>query len=377
MRIRSLSAWTLVGALAVLAGCGGGTGLTADGGTPSPTVTTTSTLQVSGNKIVDGSGRTVRLVGVNRSGAEFECVNGASIWDGPVDDAAVAAIASWHVRAVRIALNEDCWLGATRLSAASSGTAYRQAVTSYVARLTAHGIVAILDLHWTDGTWTGKNSQCASATATCQKPMPDAAGATAFWASVAETFRDRGPVVFDLFNEPFPNALGTMTANQSWDCWLRGGSSCPGLGYQAAGVQQLVDAVRGAGARNVILASGVGYANDLSQWLAHRPDDPTGNLAAAWHSYSYDSCTTAACWSQQVDQVAAAVPVVVAEIGETDCGRGYVDPLMDWLDARGIGYLGWTWNTWDCKQGPALITSYDGTPTGYGAALKSRLSRSG
>ncbi len=354
-------------ALMVAAGCTGG-----GGGLPTPPSPVPSgpapSLQVSGNKIVDADGRTVRLLGVNRSGGEFECVNGAGIWDGPVDQASVAAIASWRVRAVRVPLNEDCWLGSGKVSA----DAYRRAVTTYVGVLRAQGLVAILDLHWSGGAWTGKSSQCASATALCQKPMPDSTAAT-FWASVAETFRDDRSVVFDLFNEPFPNATGTMSAAQSWDCWLRGGSACPGLSYPAAGMQQLVDAIRGTGARNVILVSGNGYANDLSGWLGHRPADPTGNLGAAWHSYSYDSCTGAACWSRQVEQVASAVPVVALEIGETDCGRGYVEPLMDWLDERAIGYLGWTWNTWDCAEGPALISDYSGTPTVYGEALKSRL----
>ncbi|WP_371568173.1 hypothetical protein [Streptomyces canus] len=46
---------------------------------------------------------------------------------------------------------------------------------------------------------------------------------------------------------------------------------------------------------------------------------------------------------------------------------------MNWLDSRDLGYLGWTWNTWDCKSGPSLITDYNGTPTAYGQGLKNRL----
>jgi hypothetical protein len=43
---------------------------------------------------------------------------------------------------------------------------------------------------------------------------------------------------------------------------------------------------------------------------------------------------------------------------------------MGWLDQHRISYLGWTWDTWDCEDGPALITSYDGTPTEYGQAVR-------
>ncbi|MDT5038061.1 MAG: endoglucanase, partial [Micromonosporaceae bacterium] len=255
-----------------------------------PPLASAPTLRVERNKIVDGAGTPIRLLGVNRSGSEFQCVHSDAIWDGPVDNKAVAAIVSWHARAVRIALNEDCWLGVHPVHPASSGQPYRQAIAAYVETLDAHGIVAILDLHWSSGMWAGTASQCPDTAAACQKPMPDAAHAPTFWASVAETFRTNLSVVFDVFNEPFPNATGGMTADQSWDCWLRGGSACVGLTYPAAGMQQLVAAIRDTGAKNVVLVSGNGYAADMTKWLAHRPIDPTGNLGAAWHSYSYDTC---------------------------------------------------------------------------------------
>ena len=68
-------------------------------------------LSVQGNHLVDGRGHVVRLTGVNRSGAEYACAGGWGIWDGPTDTrAAIAAIASWHVNAVRVPLNKDCFL---------------------------------------------------------------------------------------------------------------------------------------------------------------------------------------------------------------------------------------------------------------------------
>ena len=44
--------------------------------------------------------------------------------------------------------------------------------------------------------------------------------------------------------------------------------------------------------------------------------------------------------------------------------------MHGWADAHHVGYLAWTWDTWDCSSGPALITSYDGTPTAFGAAVR-------
>jgi hypothetical protein len=46
---------------------------------------------------------------------------------------------------------------------------------------------------------------------------------------------------------------------------------------------------------------------------------------------------------------------------------------MKWFDDRGLSYLGWTWNTWDCSSGPSLISNYDGTPTSYGIGLRDHL----
>ena len=40
-------------------------------------------LHVSGNQLVTASGATYRLLGVNRASAEFACVQGKGMWDGP------------------------------------------------------------------------------------------------------------------------------------------------------------------------------------------------------------------------------------------------------------------------------------------------------
>jgi hypothetical protein len=72
--------------------------------------------------------------------------------------------------------------------------------------------------------------------------------------------------------------------------------------------------------------------------------------------------------------VIARVPVVAAEIGENDCSGAYIGPLMRWLDARAAGYLAWAWNRdFSCAGGPGLITSYAGTPTGYGRGYRAHL----
>ncbi|MFJ9905908.1 cellulase family glycosylhydrolase [Streptomyces sp. NPDC101152] len=328
-------------------------------------------LHVAGDKLVDGDGKTRRLLGVNRSGAEFMCVQGRGIFDGPVDDTAIKAIADWKANTVRIPLNEECWLGLSNIQSAYGGVNYVNAVKDLVARVEAHGLTPILDLHWTYGQYTGNSAGCSDVHATCQKPMPDRQYSPSFWTSVANTFKDDQAVAFDLFNEPYPDRA-TSTTTQAWQCW-RDGGTCPGIGYQVAGMQDLVDAVRGTGARNVVLAGGLAYSNDLSQWLTYRPADPTGNLVAAYHGYNFNTCSSESCWNSTLAPVAAQVPLVAGEIGENTCSHSFVDQVMKWFDDRGLSYVGWTWNTWDCSSGPSLISNYDGTPTSYGTGLRDHL----
>src|ERR1039458_1148118 len=68
-------------------------------------------ITVSGNHFVNGSGQMVRLVGVNRSSTEYACIDWGGYASGSLDASDAAVIAGWHANAVRIPLNEDCWLG--------------------------------------------------------------------------------------------------------------------------------------------------------------------------------------------------------------------------------------------------------------------------
>jgi endoglucanase len=312
----------------------------------------TTGLHVQGNQIIDGSAP-LRLLGVNRSGTEYACIQGWGFFDGPSNAASIQAIASWHVNAVRVPLNEDCWLG-INAPAAYSGSAYQQAITNYVNLLTQNGLVAILELHW---------NAPGTQQATGQQQMPDEDHSPAFWQSVASIFKANPSVIFDLYNEPH---------DVSWACW-RDGGTCSGVSFPVAGMQQLVTTVRNTGASNVILLGGLAWSNDLSQWLQYEPVDPLGNLAASWHSYNFNNCSNINCWQSHVAPVAQKVPVVAGEIGENDCAHSYIDPLMQWLDNLNQSYLAWTWDTWNCSSGPALITSYSGTPTAYGAGYQAHL----
>ena len=328
-------------------------------------------LHVSGNQLVNAGGQTVVLHGVNRSGGEFACVQGTGLWNGPMDQASLDAMKTWGINVVRVPLNEACWNSESYVAAAYAGATYQQAVVSYVNLLNSNGIVADLDLHWTDGVYTGSSSACTSAQAICQKPMPDAAQAVPFWSSVATTFKGNNAVIFDLFNEPYPERATGAEAT-GWQCWLNGGT-CSGIPYSVAGMQTLVNTVRATGATNVISLGGLAYSNDLTAWLTYKPTDTSNNLVASWHSYNFNTCSSSSCWTSQIAPVAAKVPLIAGEIGENDCSASYINPLMSFLDSVGSSYLAWTWNNWDCSTGPSLISDYTGAATTYGAGYKAHL----
>jgi endoglucanase len=194
-----------------------------------------------------------------------------------------------------------------------------------------------------------------------------------FWTSVASAYAGDPNVVFEPYNEPFP--ANNADNDAAWMCWKNGctanllnASGAAAGTYPAVGMQALVDAIRGAGAGNVLLLGGVQYSNRLTQWTGYRPTDSLNNLAAAWHVYNFNGCKDATCWNAAPATLAATTPIVATEFGENDCMGTFVDAFLGWMDGKGMSYLAWTWNSWGtCTPGSAsgsggrpwaLISSY-------------------
>ena len=309
-------------------------------------------LHVVENQLVDRHGKAIRLLGVNRSGAEYACVQGHEPLAGPAGARAVAAMTAWRINAVRVPLNEHCWLGINGAPAGYSKAHYRAAIKRYVARLHKAGLYAVLDLHW---------NAPGSERADGQRQMADRDHAPAFWSSVARTFKHDHAVAFDLYNEPH---------DISWKCW-RDGCVMPG-GWRSAGMQTLVAAVRSTGAVQPVIATGIRWGTDLSSWLDYKPHDPRDQLVAGMHIFDFSYCTATSCWQKTVEPVAKQVPIVATELGQRDCSAAFMNRFMDWADAASVSYLGWSWNPFGCG-GPALIETWGGKPTGPGAQLRTRL----
>ena len=338
---------------------------------------------VVGNLLLDSrSGTQFIPHGVNWPSFEYACAQGWGYSRDTATAATAAAIAAWKANVVRVPLNQDCWLG-THSSPASdpenhrTAAGYRNAVAAFVTTLNAAGLVVILDLH--SSTTGGPNIAG-------QRAMPDAASVT-FWSSVAGAFAGNRSVLFDAFNEPYSrwnDATASWTFDLTWSCWTAGGCHAPveddytstlsGTTYAAAGMAQIVIAIRAAGAHQPILLGGLDYANDLQGWLANRPNDD--QLVASFHNYQGQRCSSATCWNAEIAPVAAVVPVVTGEFGETDGAATFMTSYMTWADAHDVGYLAWAW--WvlpDASAGTlALLSNDNGTPRApLGTALRTHL----
>jgi len=363
----------------------GRTSATPATGRPTPSGSLHPGLSVVGSELVDGSGQPVVLHGANISGTESAC---AQNWTQdpfagqPEDDPqTIAAMKSWHLNAVRVPLNEDCWLGINGVRIGRS--AYITPIKRMVQDYEAAGFYVILDLHW---------SAPGSQRAVAQNPAPDEDHSPAFWQSVASSFAADDKVIFDLFNEPYFYWIASGGPDQ-WTCLWQGctmneyvsaGSSYTvEARWTTAGFTQLISVIRQTGAKNLILAAGVNWARDLSEWLSRRPAD--ANVAASWHAYPsanptlQGECAESGCWDGVIARLATKVPVVVGETGDSSAGPlKFLPAFLPWADAHHVSYLAWTWNAWQNSDDVLVTNMLTGAPTkGEGAFVRSHLAAAG
>ena len=311
-----------------------------------------------GNQILDANNQPVRFRGVTAGILQVYpyLPSGNSL-----SASSVAAMKTWGVNAVRIPISEQYWFQSWGCRYQISPSAYQDNVALAVSRVTSQGMLAIIDLHFNTKQNTG---WCGSG----QQPMADYPRAITLWQQAATRFKGNPLVAFDLYNEPH---------DISWELWRNGGAIVDYSGYwRAAGMQQMYDAVRSAGAQNLVFVSGNSWADvpPSSSMLLNGY-----NIVYAGHYYTcptqpppLGNCNTdpynPAPAGQRLDAwtpLSLTQPVTVTEFGWPDDKNGtYNQNVITWAESHSISWLAFIWNP-DPRFGIVTdVYSFNPTPSG-------------
>jgi len=275
-------------------------------------------LHTAGNQIVQANGAPVTLRGMQLFGLQSDP---SPAWITPD---MVAQAKEWGANMMRVSLSEPFWSS----SSCSYVPTYPAEVDQVVNWITSLGMVALLDLHF---------NTILPCTTGASQMMADAPGSISFWNSVAGRYAANPLVAFDLYNEPH---------DISDQVWLNGGTAWSGLvPFQAAGMQQLYDAVRGTGAQNLVVVSGNVWGNELPATLVNGT-----NIVYGVHDYSCPGSPPPDCSTPDPGDPtpilgswvarSASVPVMVTEFGWPSQFDGtFVRNVIAFAQAHG-----WGWN---------------------------------
>ena len=296
--------------------------------TPAATVTWTT----SGNKILR-NGTQYKIRGLVRPSMEWDCAGfGITRED-------MQRIKAWHPNAVRLAVMDTLWAGATTGGATCNGGAYQRSVKRAINWILQQGMDVIFDLHYVAGN-------------------PTAAHA-AFWDTISKDpfFKD-GRIIFELYNEPTDSIANLKT-------WMT----------------STLTTIRANGANNLVLVSGTDYTYDISGY-ATSPITGKGAVAYVTHPYIFKSSPG--------DDVAfltpsKTIPVIATEFGDanvtgfhtipaTQCVASVYSDYISKFESAAMSWTSWAWivDEWGCGF-PQLLTDYSGAPNTIGTPVQTQL----
>ncbi len=307
-------------------------------------------LKVVGNRLHDPDGNEVWLQGVNTGNLE------TLPHDQQVVKSAVVAIDEWQANCLRIPMKEEFWFGRSPYQK-DGGAAYRETIDRIVTLAANRGAYVVIDLH------------------RFRAPKPEHAE---FWKDAAARYQDHPAVLFDLFNEPH---------DISWEIWKNGGwvgdpkgpdesaflaetESKQNRGFESVGMQALVDAVRSTGAKNIVIAGGIFWCNDLTGIVnGYALEDRDGHgVMYSWHTYNWHPG-----WAR-ILPVAEKHPIFLGEVGADIKKMGFVpadhqeDPytfvpdMLGFIQQHRINWTAWCLHP---SATPRLIQDWTYAPTPF------------
>ena len=308
-------------------------------------------LRVEGNRLLDSSGKELWLQGLNAGGLEMEPLDTQPI------KSLVVGIEEWNARIIRLPVKDRFWFGEDPRQT-DGGAAYRGYVDQCVVLAANRGAYIIVDLHEFRAV----------------KPQY-----VRFWKDAAARYANHPAVIFELLNEPF----GT-----SWEVWRDGGfvaenkgvdesaflseeEKRKNQGFESAGMQPLLDAVRATGAKNVVIVGGLHWSFDLRGVTeGYGLDDPSGNgLVYSWHVYNWHKG-----WEKHVLAAAAKHPILVGEVGADIKKMPFLQPewqedpytwvpdILGFIQKHRLHWTAWCFHP---SHTPVMISDWKYTPTPF------------
>jgi len=222
---------------------------------------------VRGSQIIDGSGHPFILRGAQiespfnyiknwESGKRPSVMLNSTVFNVMVHD--------WKMNILRLPISN--WIYA------KDTTDYMSQLDQVVQEANTAGLYVVLDLH--DNVKSGSPYGDTA-------DMPKSENIS-FWQAIATHYKTNPMVMFDLYNEPKAT---------NWQTWLHGGGTINGA--KIVGFQDLVDAIRSAGAKQIIIvepgsAGGGGGVNGAEEggWAtvgSNTINDP--NVVYSLHVY--------------------------------------------------------------------------------------------
>lgn len=267
------------------------------------------------------------------------------------------------VPAVRIPMTASTWLGVETKASKNNldkypnfNVQYQDLVADFVKEYSTHGIVTILDLHWTDDD-TDNAAMAGKGKTDCVK----------FWDSVASKFGDNPMVFYELYNEPH---------RVSQEQWAHGDAS-------TSGMLEMLAAVRKHTQSPVIIAGFDGFAYDADSLIsldATLVKQNEKNVIWNFHPYmgpdqAGDDRKCPAGFESRIQQMINGTekPIIITEFGQgcqptegaaESCpgvydgkAMGYDESILTICQKHAVSWLPWAWrpmasgpNTKNCQD---------------------------
>src|SRR6266516_2888842 len=182
---------------------------------------------VQGTQLIDASGHPFLLHGAQIQ-SPFNFISGWDSGKSPTTNlnsrTFYVMAHDWKMNALRLPISN--WIYA------KDTAVYTRQLDQVVQQANAAGLFVVLDLH--DDVKSG-SPYGVKANLPKAEDIP-------FWKAVAGHFKNSTMVMFDVYNEP---------KSPNWQVWLHGGEKVDGA--TVVGFQDLVDAIRSAGAKQIIV----------------------------------------------------------------------------------------------------------------------------